>query len=117
MTSLTPTDPTQAAPGGDGGSHHPDPAAGETATLSIVVPDHVSMLALLGAHDEMLRTIERAFPTLDVHVRGNEITARGPQPERDLLERLFDELLVIVGAGQPPLRRRGRALGAHAPRP
>ena len=101
MTSLTPTDPTQAAPGGDGGSHHPDPAAGETATLSIVVPDHVSMLALLGAHDEMLRTIERAFPTLDVHVRGNEITARGPQPERDLLERLFDELLVIVGAGQP----------------
>ena len=110
MTSLTPSDPSRPATGGDGGTHPADivdPAdiaettAGETATLSIVVSDHVSMLALLGAHDEILRTVERAFPTLDVHVRGNEITARGPQPERDLLERLVDELLVVVGAGQP----------------
>ncbi|MDO5696410.1 MAG: PhoH family protein [Dermatophilus congolensis] len=74
---------------------------GESGSLSIVVPDHVSMLSLLGAHDELLRTIERAFPTLDVHVRGNEISARGPQGERDLLERLVDELLIIAGAGQP----------------
>ena len=97
MTSFTPSD---AGDGSDAAST-PSDASTEPGTLTIIVPDHISMLALLGAHDELLRTVERAFPALDVHVRGNEITARGPQAEQDLLERLIDELFVIVGAGQP----------------
>ena len=51
--------------------------------------------------DELLRTIERAFPQLDVLVRGNEITATGPAAEVALLERLLDELLAVIAAGQP----------------
>ena len=59
------------------------------------------MVTLLGPRDELLRTIERAFPLLDVHVRGNEISLRGVSSEVALVERLVDELLVIIDAGQP----------------
>jgi len=59
------------------------------------------MVALLGPRDELLRTIERAFPQLDVHVRGNEFHVSGPSAELALVERLVDELLVVVAAGQP----------------
>ncbi|HET8616346.1 MAG TPA: PhoH family protein [Actinomycetales bacterium] len=59
------------------------------------------MVALLGPGDELLSTIERAFPRLDVHVRGNEWTVTGPAAEVALLERLVDELLAVIAAGQP----------------
>ena len=36
-----------------------------------------------------------------MHVRGNEITLSGPGGELELVERLLDELLVIVETGQP----------------
>ncbi|HEX2705673.1 MAG TPA: PhoH family protein, partial [Candidatus Lustribacter sp.] len=45
--------------------------------------------------------MERSFPRLDVHVRGNEISLRGPGAEVAIAERLIDELIVIIGAGQP----------------
>ena len=76
----------------------PDPV-GEPQTL-VISPD-VPMVALLGPADALLRTIERAFPQLDVLVRGNEITATGPAAEVALLERLLDELLAVIAAGQP----------------
>ena len=66
----------------------------------IVVPADVPMLSLLGARDEVLRAVERAFARADVHVRGNEITVSGPQGEVALVERLIDELVAVVGAGQ-----------------
>src|SRR3954447_4471147 len=65
----------------------------------VIAPDD-AMVSLLGPGDELLRTIERAFPRLDVHVRGNEITAVGPAGEVALLERLVDELLVVLASGQ-----------------
>jgi phosphate starvation-inducible PhoH-like protein len=71
------------------------------ARHTIVVPPEVPMVALLGPADELLRTIERAFPRLDVHVRGNEWTVAGPSGEAAVLERLVDELLAVIDAGQP----------------
>ncbi|WP_168581690.1 PhoH family protein [Gephyromycinifex aptenodytis] len=68
---------------------------------TIVIPPRTPMVALLGPHDQLLSTIERALPNLDLHVRGNEIHISGPPAEADLLERLIDELLVITAAGQP----------------
>src|SRR3954471_16267012 len=70
-------------------------------THIITIPTSIAMVTLLGPRDELLRTIERAFPMLDVHVRGNEISLRGASPEVALVERLVDELLVLIGAGQP----------------
>ncbi len=59
------------------------------------------MVALLGPHDGLLRTIERAFPHVDVHVRGNEFNLAGSSSDLAQIERLLDELLVIVSSGQP----------------
>ena len=89
-------------------SDHPGPAADAAEepheprpTHTIVVPNDVPMVALLGPRDELLRTVERSFPQVDVHVRGNEITTTGPSQDLAVLERLVDELLIIVDAGQP----------------
>jgi phosphate starvation-inducible PhoH-like protein len=48
----------------------------------------------------VLRTVERALPRADVHVRGNEVTVSGPHGEVALVERLLDELVTVLSAGQ-----------------
>ncbi|MEJ5915319.1 PhoH family protein [Pseudokineococcus sp. 1T1Z-3] len=58
------------------------------------------MPALLGSGDAVLRLVERLFPDLDVHVRGDQVTATGPAAEVALLERLVDELSAVVLAGE-----------------
>jgi phosphate starvation-inducible PhoH-like protein len=68
------------------------------ATTRIVVPGAHSMVALLGASDELLRLVERAF-SCDIHVRGNEITISGDQAEVDLAARLFEELITLLDRG------------------
>jgi phosphate starvation-inducible protein PhoH and related proteins len=70
------------------------------ATHRIVVPPEVAMVGLLGANDGVLRAVERSFPQADILVRGNEITVAGPFGEVALLERLVDELLAVLAAGQ-----------------
>ena len=77
------------------------PTAAATDRRTVVIPPETSMVAVLGPHDELLRTIERSLPSLDVHVRGNEMHFAGAPGDLDLAERLLGELLVIVAAGQP----------------
>jgi phosphate starvation-inducible PhoH-like protein len=67
---------------------------------TVVVPADVSMVALLGPRDELLRTMERQFPRVDLHVRGNEFHVSGPSAEVALVERLIDELLDVLEGGQ-----------------
>ena len=57
------------------------------------------MVALLGAQDLNLRTIEAAFATVNITVRGNEITLRGPHDDCSKLENLFNELMVVIRSG------------------
>ncbi|TWP34021.1 PhoH family protein [Leekyejoonella antrihumi] len=71
--------------------------ASHTVTIS---PD-ISMVTLLGPHDELLRTMERAFPGLTIHVRGNEFHLEGKPADMALVEDLLDELITIIDAGQP----------------
>jgi len=72
----------------------------ETVSTRIVVPDELSMVALLGSRDELLRVIETALAS-DVHVRGNEITITGTPADNALATRLFDALLGLLRKGQP----------------
>jgi phosphate starvation-inducible PhoH-like protein len=80
---------------------HTTDAAPERPSRVVVVPPTVPMLALLGPHDQLLTTMERNLPSVEIFVRGNEIHMAGPELELDLAERLLDELLVIAATGQP----------------
>ena len=66
----------------------------------IVVPASLDMVSLLGSGDELLRTVERLFPAVDIHVRGNEVRLAGASEEVALVERLMDELATVVRTGQ-----------------
>jgi phosphate starvation-inducible PhoH-like protein len=57
------------------------------------------MVAVVGPHDANLRTIEAAFPSVNITVRGNEITLRGPHNDCAKLENLFNELMVVIRSG------------------
>ena len=66
---------------------------------TITVPDSVSMVALLGSGDELLRLVESELDA-DVHVRGNEIAVTGQPADNAFAVRVFDELIALVSTGQ-----------------
>src|SRR3954462_5044487 len=57
------------------------------------------MTGLLGPRDEFLRLVETAFPTVEIHVRGNEIAIEGGSPDADRVGRLFEELVILLQQG------------------
>jgi phosphate starvation-inducible PhoH-like protein len=65
----------------------------------ITVPTAIPMVALIGSHDDNLRAVEAAFPSVNITVRGNEITLRGPHIDCIALENLFGELMVVIRSG------------------
>ena len=73
--------------------------------------DGIAMVRLLGPQDRLLTTIEREYPGVDVHVRGNEIAIRGDAEDRMRVRRLVEELLELVrGGGDPtPIEVRSSA--------
>src|SRR3954465_2909927 len=75
--------------------------AGHAPVLPRQIPPPIDMVTLLGPRDELLRTMERQFPLVDTHVRGNEMTFAGPAGELEIIDNLIDELLTIVATGQP----------------
>ena len=68
--------------------------------LLVTIPPAIPMVALLGAGDANILAIEAAFPSVNVTVRGNEITLRGPHVDCIALEKLFGEMLVVIRSGQ-----------------
>jgi phosphate starvation-inducible PhoH-like protein len=78
----------------------PDGQAAPTAVrTSITVPDTVSMVALLGSGDELLRLVESELAA-DVHVRGNEIAITGQPADNAFAVSVFDELIALLATGQ-----------------
>ncbi|WP_037605136.1 PhoH family protein [Streptacidiphilus rugosus] len=67
----------------------------------IVIPEKHPMVTVLGTGDSLLRVIENAFPTVDIHARGNEVTATGDPVETALVQRVFDEMMLVLRTGQP----------------
>ncbi|MFF7363178.1 PhoH family protein [Streptomyces sp. NPDC008125] len=71
------------------------------ARAHIRIPAAHPMVMLLGSGDSLLRVIETAFPAADIHVRGNEISATGDPADVALIQRLFDEMVLVLRTGQP----------------
>ncbi|MFJ4961145.1 PhoH-like protein [Streptomyces sp. ADI96-02] len=71
------------------------------ARAQIRIPAAHPMVMLLGSGDSLLRVIEEAFPAADIHVRGNEISATGEAADVALIQRLFDEMMLVLRTGQP----------------
>jgi phosphate starvation-inducible PhoH-like protein len=68
--------------------------------MLITVPPAIAMVTLVGANDANLRVIEASFPSVNITVRGNEITLRGPHVDCLALEKLFAEMMVVIRSGQ-----------------
>ncbi|MCD9141819.1 PhoH family protein [Streptomyces albireticuli] len=71
------------------------------ATARFTVPAKHPMVTVLGSGDSLLRVIEKAFPGTDIHVRGNEVSATGAPGDVALVQRLFDEMMLVLRTGQP----------------
>ncbi|MBT2467514.1 PhoH family protein [Streptomyces sp. ISL-66] len=76
------------------------PAPGQ-ARAHFTVPATHPMVSLLGSGDALLRVIEKAFPEVDIHVRGNQVSAIGAAAEVALIQHLFDEMMLVLRTGQP----------------
>lgn len=76
-----------------------DDSARETRAREQLDVDGVAMVRLLGPHDRLLSTVEKQYPLVDVHVRGNQITLEGDPAQVAAARRLVDELLVMVRGG------------------
>jgi phosphate starvation-inducible PhoH-like protein len=67
---------------------------------TITVPASLDMVAVLGSGDELIRVVEKGFPAVDLHVRGNQITMTGEAAEVALVDRVVGEMLAVVRTGQ-----------------
>lgn len=70
------------------------------AQALISVPNSQPMVGLLGTADEYLRLVEAAFPSIDILVRGNEITIAGDPTDVGIIETLIGEMLAMLRTGQ-----------------
>ncbi|MGW0559725.1 PhoH family protein [Streptomyces sp. NPDC003016] len=71
------------------------------ARAQFTVPDRHPMVMVLGSSDSLLRVIEKAFPGVDIHVRGNEVSTTGDATEVALVQRLLAEMMLVLRTGQP----------------
>ncbi|CAB5032819.1 MAG: AAA family ATPase [Actinobacteria bacterium] len=76
------------------------PIAVPRAEARITVPVSQPMVALLGTSAAFIREIEKAFPTVDILVRGNEIMLAGEPTEVGVAETLLGEMLSVLRTGQ-----------------
>jgi phosphate starvation-inducible protein PhoH and related proteins len=71
----------------------------QTTKHTVVIPNSIDAVAVLGPADEHLDLIEKHFDA-DVHVRGNRVTLHGEPAEIALIERTLEELVSILRTGQ-----------------
>jgi phosphate starvation-inducible PhoH-like protein len=76
-----------------------DNMVGDLPAHTFTIPSSVPAVALLGPADEFLRLIEDSFEAR-IHARGDTITVTGAPGEAALVERLLDELVIIIRTGQ-----------------
>lgn len=62
--------------------------------------DGVAMVRLFGPQDRLLKQIEREYPLVELHARGNEITLTGDADQVHAARRLIEELLQMIRNGR-----------------
>lgn len=60
----------------------------------------VPMLNLLGTNDGLLKTLEAAFPKVEVLARGNKLTFSGPADDVSKAKSLIEEMIMLISDGQ-----------------
>lgn len=65
-------------------------------TESLIFDSTEQMVASLGGEDQALRAIEKSFPEISFHARGNELSVSGPEAEVPRIMRLFAEIRALV---------------------
>jgi phosphate starvation-inducible PhoH-like protein len=78
------------------------PAKGSLADAVIHV-DGLAMVRLLGPQDRLVTLVEKQYPSVGLHVRGNEITLQGPEDDVRSARRLVAELVEMVRNGNDEL--------------
>ncbi|MGK2348006.1 PhoH family protein [Actinomyces sp. W5033] len=76
-------------------------AAHEDVTRTLTLPGDLAPVTLLGAHDEVLRAVERGFPEVRIHVRGTSVCVTGESARVDMVILLLSELIDVARAGTP----------------
>ena len=67
---------------------------------TILVPERVAMINLLGHRDEVLRSLERGLAPVSIHVVGHEIKLSGPEAALEMADTLIGELIDVVADGE-----------------
>ena len=65
--------------------------------VNISIPDNQLLTGIFGERDLHLKSIEAAFPEVDIHARGNEISIQGIDAAR--VGSLFEEMVVLLEDG------------------
>jgi phosphate starvation-inducible PhoH-like protein len=60
----------------------------------------VPMVSLLGTNDALLKTLENAFPEVEVLARGNSLTFTGPVEDIERAKNLIEEMVLLISSGQ-----------------
>lgn len=60
----------------------------------------VPMVSLLGTNDALLKTLENAFPEVEVLARGNNIAFTGPEEAVLRAKNLVEEMVILISDGQ-----------------
>ena len=96
-----------------------------TTSLVVEIDDAAVMLGLVGAGDAVLGEVEKAFPGVNLMVRGNQISLSGPEIAVFSCAAALEELRSLVVAGVPltpevareSMRMLNRAPAAGGERP
>jgi phosphate starvation-inducible PhoH-like protein len=72
--------------------------SGSPVSLALDVDD-VAMIRVLGVHDRVLAEVEREFPDLTIHARGNRITIDGDRVRAEEAMGVVEELISLAKTG------------------
>ena len=76
-----------------------NPAPSGTPVSLALDVDDVAMIRVLGVHDRVLAEVEREFPDLTIHARGNRITIDGDRARAEEAMGVVEELISLAKTG------------------